>query len=197
MHFLLWLNIFCALSEVNARKIYRDGETVHLSDTTNDGTQSKYKKAIETAQVWLCKYLETAQVWAVCKYLALLLRRKFSSCIYSCCAVYTNIDSISRHSFEDREQFCRDINHRIIWFWEERLKDFRFWTHFVENMRSGKNYPPKKLWENSFHLFRFSVNQHCSKLFHEPGGSRLFTMNTSTACSDRIITESTGAQPQS
>ena len=41
-------------------------------------------------------------------------------------------------------KFWRDNNHRIIWFWEGRQKDFGFWTHFVENTRHRKNYPLKR-----------------------------------------------------
>ena len=29
----------------------------------------------------------------------------------------------------------------MIWFWEERQKDFRFWTHFVQNMWHGNKCP--------------------------------------------------------
>jgi hypothetical protein len=63
----------------------------------------------------------------------------------SFCADYTDIcinvpivfifllGSPNTSNFEDSELFCRDNNHKTIWFCEECKEDAKFWAHFVDN----------------------------------------------------------------
>ena len=97
----------------------------------------------ESEQSFICPREGTGSLQHPRLRLPLKLHLLLKSRVHSCCAGYTNIDahnfhisfsfSIPRHSFEDSKQFCRDNNHRIIWFWEGRQKHFGVWTHFVEN----------------------------------------------------------------